>query len=489
MKRETKQCQNCKASFQIEPEDFKFYEKMQVPPPTFCYECRLQRRLAWRNERALYSRKCDLCKKDIIAMYPEGTPFPVYCRSCWYSDKWDALSYGMDYNFKKNFFVQFKELQNVVPRINLMVDNSINCEYTNQIANCKNCYLITSGSDNEDSMYTFRILYSKNVVDGYLMLKNELCYECIECMEVSRLKFVEDSSNSLDLGFCHDVRGSNNCFMSSNLRNASYIFENKRYSKREFDELMSKIDTGSYKNIQAYKKTFEEMKRKSIRKFMNSKNTINSVGQSINFAKNCYHCFNVANVENLRYALFVNDTKDSMDINNGISMELFYEVCTAGINASNVKFSVDAWPEVRNLEYCDSGRHGSHDLFGCIGLQKKQYCIFNKQYSKKEYDSIVLKIKKHMDEMPYIDTKSRIYKYGEFFPAELSPFPYNDSVAQDVYPLEKVQVVERGYHWRDVDKKEYPSALKSADLPDHINEVKDDILNAIIECADRKSVV
>ena len=479
----TKECQNCKVGFEITDDDLRLYNRIKVPPPTWCPECRLQRRLAWRNERALYQRRCDLCKKDIIAMYPEGTVFPVYCRGCWYSDTWDELSYGKDYNSNKPFFEQFKELQNSVPRINLMVDNSVNCDYTNQIADCKNCYLISSGSDNEDCLYSFRILYSKNVVDGYLMLRNELCYECIECMEVSRLKFVEDSVSSLDLAFCYDVRGSQNCFLSSNLRNSSYVFENKKRSKEEFNKLMSGIDMGSYNNIQLYKDKFLELKRKSIHRFMNTKNAVNSTGHTISYAKNCHFCFNVANVENLRYVLFVNDAKDAMDVNNGCcTMELAYEVCTMGVNASNIKFSVDAWPEVRNLEYCDSGRNGSHDLFGCISVRKKQYCILNKQYTKEKYLELISKIQAQMTEVPYVDKKGRIYKYGEFFPAELSPFPYGDSVAYDYYPLTKEEAAERGYPWRDPIKKDYNSAVKPQDLPDHIDQVDDTILNAIIEC-------
>ena len=77
-------CQNCKKDFTIEPDDFGFYEKIKVPPPTWCPECRLIRRLVWRNERALYRRVCDLCKKNIIAIFHESVPFPVYCRECWY---------------------------------------------------------------------------------------------------------------------------------------------------------------------------------------------------------------------------------------------------------------------------------------------------------------------------------------------------------------------------------------------------------------------
>jgi len=101
---ETKICQNCKKEFIIEPEDFVFYKKIKVPAPTFCPECRLIRRMMFRNGRTLYKRKCDLCEEDIISMYSSEKPHKIYCNSCWYSDKWDPMEYGKNYNFNKSFF-------------------------------------------------------------------------------------------------------------------------------------------------------------------------------------------------------------------------------------------------------------------------------------------------------------------------------------------------------------------------------------------------
>ena len=85
---ETKTCQNCKKDFTIEAEDFSFYEKIKVPPPTFCPECRLQRRLAWRNERSLYKRKCDAPghEETIITMYPPELAIKVYDQKYWWGD-------------------------------------------------------------------------------------------------------------------------------------------------------------------------------------------------------------------------------------------------------------------------------------------------------------------------------------------------------------------------------------------------------------------
>ena len=241
MKSKTKTCQNCKNKFVIEPVDFEFYKKIEVPEPTWCFECRLTRRLIWRNERALYKRTCSLCDKEIIAMYPADTPFPVCCRSCWYSDKWDALDYGKSYDYSKSFFEQFKNLLKLVPRIALQVDNCQNCDYANQIANSKNCYLVTSGDKDEDCYYSHRLLDSRDVVDCLSITKGERCYESIECSDSSRLKVSTDCADSLDLSFCYDIKGGQNCFMSSNLRRGSYYFNNERFSKEAFQEKMRQI--------------------------------------------------------------------------------------------------------------------------------------------------------------------------------------------------------------------------------------------------------
>lgn len=98
-------CQNCRQEFFIVVEDFSFYEKIGVPAPTFCPDCRLVRRLAFREERALYKDTCDLCGVDMVSLYAPGTPCPVYCSSCWWSDNWDATSYGLEYDFSKPFFL------------------------------------------------------------------------------------------------------------------------------------------------------------------------------------------------------------------------------------------------------------------------------------------------------------------------------------------------------------------------------------------------
>ena len=101
-------CQNCKQDFIIEPDDFGFYEKIKVPPPTFCWRCRYIRRLLDRNEYNFYKRKCDATGKDVISIYRPDAPFPVYEQEYWKSDKFDATQYGRDFDFARTFFEQYE---------------------------------------------------------------------------------------------------------------------------------------------------------------------------------------------------------------------------------------------------------------------------------------------------------------------------------------------------------------------------------------------
>ncbi len=112
---QTKTCQNCKANFDIVPEDFAFYERIKVPPPTWCPQCRFQRRMSWRNGWHLFKNREILKGEEIFSFFPAENKIPIYERDYWFSDAWDPMEYGRDYDFSRPFFEQFKEFMEKVP--------------------------------------------------------------------------------------------------------------------------------------------------------------------------------------------------------------------------------------------------------------------------------------------------------------------------------------------------------------------------------------
>ncbi|MFA6393182.1 MAG: hypothetical protein WCW54_03800 [Candidatus Paceibacterota bacterium] len=482
MNSQTKVCQNCKKDFTIEPDDFSFYEKMKVPPPTFCPECRLQRRMAWRNERSLFKRNCDLCKKGMISIYPRDAIFPVYCIQCWYSDKWDATDYSLNYDFSKPFFKQWEELYRIVPKIGVWQRNAINSDYSNMCGECRNVYLSVSvvlGSEN--IFYSRGVDKSFNIYDSYNTKESDSCFECIQGEKNYNSEYLLLSRNCLDSYFLVDCSNCSNCILSSNLRNKEFYFCNKKYSKEEYFKELEKLNLGSHQSREILIGKFENLCRKAIYRYADIIKSVDSTGNDIHNSKNCVNCFDVYNTENAKYCFRLINNKDSMDVDYAGKAELLYEYSTGALNDYNIKFSYSAMDAVSNADYTESCV-SSKNLFGCISVKNKENVILNKVYTKEEYEKLIPKIKQHMNDMPYVDKRGLVYKYGEFFPIELSSFAYNETLAQDVFPLSKEKAEDNGYKWRDLDDKNYTITLLNKDIKDNIKDVDESILKETIEC-------
>lgn len=481
---ETRVCQNCKASFVIDASDFAFYEKMKVPAPTFCWECRMQRRFVWRNERTLYKRECGLCGKNSLSMYHPEAPVVVYCQECWISDNWDASSFGVEYDFSKSFFEQVQDLLLKVPRRMLFVINSENSPFTNYTRNAKNVYLSVSALESEN------IFFSKNTektfwaCDCFDITDSENCYSVVKGDKNYNSSYLFESRNCIDCAFLYDCVNCKNCALSSNLRNKEFYIRNKPYTKEEYQKIFSSLNLGSASSVVSLWSEFEKIIKSAIHKYGQLVNAPSCSGDNITNSKNCRYCFNGRNSENLKYGFRNPGVKDSMDVvNAGPQAELFYEfIGGGGMNSKFLRFTVNGdigLDDVYYTEYCSK----CSNLFGCVGLRNKQYRILNKQYTKEEYEALVPRIIEHMNTQPYIDQKGRIYRYGEFFPPELSPFAYNETIAQEYFPLSEAEAKSKGYRWRDPGPKAYQITKQPADLPDHIKDVSDSITNEVIQCA------
>jgi hypothetical protein len=479
---ETKICQNCKKDFIIEPEDFLFYEKIKVPAPTWCPECRMIRRMTWRNHRSLYKRNCFLCDKSVIGIYRDG--IPVCCSDCWNSGKLDLFSYGTEYDFSKPFFEQWFVLLEKVPKLfAYKIGTLVNSDYTNYSLNNKNVYLSYSVIECEDTMYSESVDKSKNIFDCYNSKKLNNCSYNIDSEGNYNTHHAIRTKNCIDSFFVYDCVNCQNCFLSSNLRNKKFFYKNKQYSKEEYEKIISNLNLDSYENFYAQKKLFDELLKDKnvIHRFANIYNSNNVSGNDILNSRNVKNGFNVQDSENIRYSWrMLAQAKDCTDVQASSSGELLYETVASSFNSSRIAFSFVTLGS-RECEYCFYIKN-CNNCFGCFGLTNASYCVFNKQYSKEEYEILVEKIKKHMNEMPYSDKKGRIYKYGEFFPSEMSPFGYNETNAHDFFNLKREEAKNLGFQWTEKEVQDYKITKEANDLPDSILEVKDDILKEIISC-------
>lgn len=485
MNSQLRACQNCKIQFTIEPGDFSFYEKMKVPPPTLCFRCGFQQRLVFRNERNLYKRKCDAPghTEELISIYSPSKKLTVYDHQYWWSDEWDPMRPKNDYDFSKPFFEQFSALTKDIPYTALINFNSVNSDYCNFTTDNKNCYLVFGGDFNEDCLYSTFNFHGKNSSDMYFTDKCELCYEVIDannCYKVFFSRYVNDCTDS---AFLYNCVGCSNCIGCINLRNKNYYIFNNPYSKEKYKEKIKEFDFGSYAGIKQFEKEFETFKLKMPHRYARILKSTKSTGDNIVEGKNVSNGFEIKGpAENLKDVfLAVGGLKDSQSCNHvGHQSELVYNSLAVASGSSMIRFSFIILSS-RDIEYSYNCRN-CHNLFGCVGLKNKQYCILNKQYTKEEYDMLVPKIREHMNTHPYTDKKERVYAYGEFFPMEISPFSYNETVAQEYFPMSQEKIKSEGLAFENPSERHYQPTLSPDNLPDHISETTKEIVKEIIEC-------
>jgi len=482
MEQETRACQNCKNNFAIEPEDLTFYKSLNVPPPTWCWKCRAMRRMAFRNFRYLYERTCAGTGKKIFSMVPPNAPMPPFDRDYWWSDAWDPKSYAREYDFTRPFFDQIRDLFNVMPFTYIMSRNQVNSDYSMGL-DMKNTYLCFDAGFSEDSAYGVTLQKSKQCFDTINCKLCELCYYVINTTNCYKTFFSRNCTGCREVWFSQDCVGCNDCVGCTGLRNKSYYIFNQPYSKENYRKKMAGFNLHSRLGLERMQKEAERIWLSFPFRFRHGLQDAGCTGDYIYNSSQVRNCFFTNEVQNCTHcqSVIYNPIRDCMDVtSSGVDIERNYEISCCGQGLRGVYFSFDC-ETVSDVRYSITCRN-SREVFGCVGLRNAQYCILNKQYSKEQYESLIPKIIAHMNETPYVDTLGRIYKYGEFFPPDMSPFGFNESQAYEYFQLPRSQVEHMGFNWRVPEKRKYEPTKAASALPDTIAETGDDIIQEIVQC-------
>lgn len=475
----SKQCGQCGADFQVSEEDLAFYKEISpvfagkkffIPAPKMCPSCRHQRRLSFRNERKLYTRKCDLTGRDILSIYSPDKPYKVYDQPEWWSDKWSALDYGRDFDFSRNFAEQFRELYEAVPRISMHTINAENSYYTCYTLNMKNCYLIFGAGNCEDCMYGKFIAYSKDCLDSLSLYSSNFCYEGTASDGCYGCRFFINCRNCAESTMIEDCIGCKNCIACFGLRSKEHHILNKFVGKEKYEEWAKDYEYLTQEKIDDLRKKLEDLKKDLPKISSHIYGCEDCTGDAIFNSKNCESCFDIKDSEDCKF-LYNGPkcvkTQDSVYCAPD-GLQFCYNVCsTVGSNIITTYF---VW--FSDAIYYSMDCVNSKNLFGCVGLKQKQYCIFNKQYSKEDYEPLVAKIIEHMQ---------KTEEWGEYFPYKLSPCAYNETVAMEYFPLKKEEILAIGANYKELEDDRV-SAKESFMPPADIREVGDDICQKILRC-------
>ncbi len=465
-----KVCTQCTKKFELSGDGESVYTQLGIPSPTECSDCMRRLRYTFRNERTLYMRPCGLCNKQFLSMFAPDLPHTVYCIECWHGDGWDAKACGREIDWERPFFDQFAELVTTVPLLGIIVTRSENCDYCNMVMGAKNCYLSTRIADVSELYYCHLGLErSHQCVDCNTIKQTERSYETMDSERCYQCIGASSSVGCTDCIFVDDCRDCQDCVCCAGISHKQYYLFNKPSTKEEIEKYKKKIRSyGGYQEVlEEYKKFLPTVPKRAT--FLI--NSDQCTGDYIFDSGNCKRCFNVVG------------TRDSVDVKDceflentaHVDMGINSQWCYNTIGFGDANSIMCSWTTIYSsfLTYCISC-FTSQDCFGCVGMKKGQYAILNKEYSKEENSALRSRI---------IEGLRGEGQWGKFLPAYVSPFAYNETIAQDFYPFTKEEADARGFRWRDELPGSYgKETIAASDLPDTIDEVTELILREVLAC-------
>jgi hypothetical protein len=269
--------------------------------------------------------------------------------------------------------------------------------------------------------------------------------------------------------FCRDCQGCSNCIGCCGLRNKSFYVFNKQVSAEEFKNIVNKFENRD--EIKKTSQQFQEFSQTLPFRASYIINCENVTGDHLLNCKNSEYCFEAEGLEDCKYIYTIpKNATDSHDAHYSQNSELCYD-CISSVNDYKCKFVLHSW-DCKNSSYVQECYY-SNDLFGCVGLKNSKYCILNKQYSQTEYEAMVARIIEHM---------TKTGEWGKYFHPKLSLFAYNESLAQEFFPLTKEEALKNGYAWKERDEMEYQPA--GCEVPDNIDRTEESIVGKILACTD-----
>jgi len=364
---------------------------------------------------------------------------------------------------------QLNELSVAVPHNSLITSNCVNSDFTNYFLNSRNCYLVFGGSHNENIMYGKFVVGSKNLMDCLSVGNCELCYEGNSSYGCYGCRFFVQCRNCSDCLMTEECLGCRNCIACFGLRNKEYCFLNKYIGKEKFEELATKYKTLSQMDIVDLKAKLAKLSVDLPHVQSHIYASEGCSGDNVLNCKNCEYAFDATNCEDCKYinfTPFANHCRDGIFSAPGPT-EFCYQTCSVVGNSNSMSIFM-VWNSGAHIYY-SMECHGCSDCFGCVGLKNKKYCIFNKQYSKEEYEKLVGRIIEQMGE-----------DWGQFLDPKLSSFGHNEAVGQEYFQISKEEALKAGFKWRDEENKKYQEATYK--IPGVITEVPDDVVDKVLAC-------
>lgn len=444
----TKLCRVTGSKFETTPLEEELYRQFDVEVPDFVPSERRRLLLSLANVKNFFRRRSSLTGDPIYGVYSADSSFDV-----WETDLWlDARRAGkfgetsLDWNSKGSLFEQLGELFKLFPRPAFFGGELGKTVGSTQIFDADRVSYVSMASKVTDSSASFLVRNSENISNCFIISNSKECYGCINIGNCSRTVFSENSTDCSDSYFLFNCKECKHCTFCTGLTGKEYYFDNEELTPEEYAAKLADLELSSRGGLEQAKERFLKLREQ------------NKSSDTIIASREVEHSFGVW------FGFGVKDCIDLQGYSENISESVLSVGCGGG--AKRIFNSLYCTADVEDLSYsayCTKSRH----LFGCFGLENREYCILNKQFKESEYFPL-------KEEIVSVFKKKKVW--GRPFGMKFSDFPYNHSLAQDFFPITKVQSSLLEVDWDPQIESFQPSKLleseasmsRLADAPESI---------------------
>lgn len=408
--------------------------------------------------------------KPVLSFHHPASGVKVLPDAEWHAHDFSDINLLIDPS--RPFFEQFRQLQVRVPLLatfsRVEPENSITLfsfgdrnSYFTFACTSERTFFATGAFEAQGSSLLFT---ANQVTDSHHILKSQRIFQC---------RYVRESLDCMNSAFLFDCRNCQNCFGASNKRNRQYVFMNEQLTKEEYERRMSEVDLGKRSEVEKYSQMFDALLTKDgVWPENFNVNCQDSTGEYLTNAVRCDTCYDSADAPSDQYhsCWSYGNNQNNAFMWGSVDSTDGYMVVSCP-NSNRTKFSYRSF-RLDDCEYCFMCTD-LRDCFGCIGLKKKRFCIFNKQYEEAEYSRLLDEIKTAM-----LDRG----EYGQFFPTSLATTYVPEGGAVIYCGATKEELAKLGglsFGAEDMgatgsDRIDPSKARRREDVPDAIDELTDD---------------
>ena len=463
-------CALTKEEWELSQDEIDWCKRLRVPPSKLTPNTRWKWMAYYDVGYQFWWNKHFDTGEPVLSFHHPASGVRVLPDTEWHSRDFSDIT--LDHDPEKPFFDQLFELRGMVPQPATFNHK----EPENSIA------LFSFGD--RDSYFTFacrsaRSYYLIGAFDVedcssiFLSSESTRSHAITHSHRIYNSRYIRESFDCMNSAFLFDCRNCENCFGATNKRNKKYLWFNEQLTQSEWEKRRAEVDLGKRSVVEEQMQKFEKMLiEETIWPENFNSGSEDTTGDYLRDCTRCYYCFDSEKgpVDNFWCGWMYGAPTDNAFCWGTISSSECY-LSVSSPDSNKVKMCYRS-SRCENSEYL-IGCMDCRNCFGCVGLRKKEYCIFNKQYTEEEYWKRVDQIKTELLESG---------EYGEYFPTKFSSAYVPESGAPLYAGASPEDLKALGGNEFDPNSEEatrsegvdFSAAKQAKDIPDSIDDLTDE---------------